>query len=124
MSNHWLRNDNGGGGGGDSDDGDDYGDDNDDCRAGDDVASNLVAIVCGYLGESRNQWLRNDNGGGGGGDSDDGDYGDCNDDCGAGDDDYDDDDDDEGRKEMFYLTTHSTHFITVIWRQTYGKGQH
>ena len=26
---------------------------------------------------------------------------------------------------MFYLTTHSTHFIygyTVIWRQTYGKG--
>ena len=26
-----------------------------------------------------------------------------------------------GRKEMFYLTTHSTHFIfTVIWRQTYG----
>ena len=29
----------------------------------------------------------------------------------------------EGRKEMFYLTTHSTHFIfTAIWRQTYGKG--
>ena len=27
----------------------------------------------------------------------------------------------EGRKEMFYLTTHSTHFVfTVIWRQTYG----
>ena len=26
------------------------------------------------------------------------------------------------RKEMFYLTTHSTHFNTVIWRQTYGKG--
>ena len=24
----------------------------------------------------------------------------------------------EGRKEMFYLTTHST--FTVIWRQTYG----
>ena len=22
---------------------------------------------------------------------------------------------------MFYLTTHSTHFLTVIWRQTYGK---
>ena len=29
----------------------------------------------------------------------------------------------EGRKEMFYLTTHSTHFIcTIIWRRTYGKG--
>ena len=28
----------------------------------------------------------------------------------------------EGRKEMFYLTTHSTHFIYVIWRQAYGKG--
>ena len=29
----------------------------------------------------------------------------------------------EGRKEMFYFTTHSTHFyFTVIWRQTYGKG--
>ena len=28
----------------------------------------------------------------------------------------------EGRKEIFYLTTHSTHFIfMVIWRQTYGK---
>ena len=26
------------------------------------------------------------------------------------------------RKEMFYLTTHSTHLITVIWRHTYGKG--
>ena len=23
---------------------------------------------------------------------------------------------------MFYLTTHSTHLFTVIWRQTYGKG--
>ena len=23
----------------------------------------------------------------------------------------------EGRKEMFYLTTHSTHYFTVIWRQ-------
>ena len=23
---------------------------------------------------------------------------------------------------MFYLTMHSTHFFTVIWRQTYGKG--
>ena len=22
---------------------------------------------------------------------------------------------------MFYLTTHSTHFNTVIWRPTYGK---
>ena len=29
----------------------------------------------------------------------------------------------EGRKEMFYLTTHSTHFIYDIWRQTYGRGQ-
>ena len=28
----------------------------------------------------------------------------------------------EGRKEVFYLTTHSTHLFTVIWRQTYGKG--
>ena len=28
----------------------------------------------------------------------------------------------EGRKEMFYLTTHSTHSLTVIWRQAYGKG--
>ena len=28
----------------------------------------------------------------------------------------------DGRKEMFYLATHSTHFISVIWRQTYyGK---
>ena len=28
-----------------------------------------------------------------------------------------------GRKELFYLTTHSTHFIlfTVKWRRTYGK---
>ena len=25
------------------------------------------------------------------------------------------------RKEMFYLTTHSTHLVTVIWRRTYGK---
>ena len=25
------------------------------------------------------------------------------------------------RKEMFYLTTHTTHFLTVIWRRTYGK---
>ena len=23
---------------------------------------------------------------------------------------------------MFYLTTHSTHLFTVIWRHTYGKG--
>ena len=29
--------------------------------------------------------------------------------------------DSEREREMFYLTTHSTHFIsTVIWRQTYG----
>ena len=28
----------------------------------------------------------------------------------------------EGRKEVFYLTTHSTHLVTVIWRSTYGKG--
>ena len=28
----------------------------------------------------------------------------------------------EGRKEMFYLTTHSTHLFTVIWLQTYCKG--
>ena len=28
----------------------------------------------------------------------------------------------EGRKEMFYLTTHSTHLFTVICHQTYGKG--
>ena len=28
----------------------------------------------------------------------------------------------EGRKEMFYLTTHSTLLFTVMWRQTYGKG--
>ena len=28
----------------------------------------------------------------------------------------------QGRKEMFYLTTYSTHILfTVIWRQTYGK---
>ena len=26
----------------------------------------------------------------------------------------------EGRKELFYLTTHSTHLVTVIWRQIYG----
>ena len=25
-------------------------------------------------------------------------------------------------KEMFYLTTHSTHFIIIIWHWTYGKG--
>ena len=25
-----------------------------------------------------------------------------------------------GRKDIFYLTTHSTHFI--LWRHTYGKG--
>ena len=25
------------------------------------------------------------------------------------------------RKEVFYLTTHSTHLVTVIWRRTYGK---
>ena len=28
----------------------------------------------------------------------------------------------EGRKEMFYLTTHSTHFIYGYMHQTYGKG--
>ena len=28
----------------------------------------------------------------------------------------------EGRKEMFYLTTHSTPLVNVIWRRTYGKG--
>ena len=28
----------------------------------------------------------------------------------------------EGRKEIFYLTTHSIHFIIVIWHQTYGRG--
>ena len=31
----------------------------------------------------------------------------------------------QGRKEMFYLTMHSTHFyflFTDIWYQTYGKG--
>ena len=28
----------------------------------------------------------------------------------------------EGRKEMIYLTTHSTHFKMVIWCQTYGIG--
>ena len=27
----------------------------------------------------------------------------------------------EERKEAFYSTTHSTHLVTVIWRQTYGK---
>ena len=27
----------------------------------------------------------------------------------------------EGRKEMFYLTIHVTHFNTVIWRRTYVK---
>ena len=27
----------------------------------------------------------------------------------------------EGRKEMFYLTTQSTHFNMVIWCKTYGK---
>ena len=27
-----------------------------------------------------------------------------------------------GRKEMFYLTMHSTHLITVIWCRTYSKG--
>ena len=27
-----------------------------------------------------------------------------------------------GRKEVFYLMTHSTHLVTVIWRLTYGKG--
>ena len=27
-----------------------------------------------------------------------------------------------GRKEMFYITEHSTHFFTVIWCHTYGKG--
>ena len=26
------------------------------------------------------------------------------------------------RKEVFYLTTHSTHLVTVIWRRTYDKG--
>ena len=26
----------------------------------------------------------------------------------------------EGRKEMFYLTMHSTYLVMVIWRQTYG----
>ena len=25
------------------------------------------------------------------------------------------------RKEGFYLTTHSTHLVMVIWRRTYGK---
>ena len=29
---------------------------------------------------------------------------------------------DGGRKEVFYLTMHSTHLVTVIWRRTYGKG--
>ena len=27
-----------------------------------------------------------------------------------------------GRNEMFYLTTYSKYFITVIWHRTYGKG--
>ena len=28
-----------------------------------------------------------------------------------------------GRKEIFYLTMHSKHFLfTIIWRRTYGKG--
>ena len=26
------------------------------------------------------------------------------------------------RKEVFYLTTHSTHLAMIIWRQTCGKG--
>ena len=26
------------------------------------------------------------------------------------------------RKEVFYLTTHSTHLVTVIWLRTYDKG--
>ena len=30
----------------------------------------------------------------------------------------------KGRKEMFDLMMHSTHFIYVIWHQTYGKGPH
>ena len=30
--------------------------------------------------------------------------------------------DEEGGKEVFYLTTHSTHLGMVIWRRTYGKG--
>ena len=29
----------------------------------------------------------------------------------------------ERRKEMFYLMTHSTHFIYIIWRQTYGRSE-
>ena len=30
----------------------------------------------------------------------------------------------QGRKDMFYLTTHSTHFMYGhIWRWTYGKGK-
>ena len=28
----------------------------------------------------------------------------------------------EGRKEMFYLTTHSTHFIYGYMVEAYGKG--
>ena len=28
----------------------------------------------------------------------------------------------EGRKEMFYLMTHSTHFYMVTWCSIYGKG--
>ena len=27
----------------------------------------------------------------------------------------------EERKEMFYLTMHSTHFIYSLWRRTYGR---
>ena len=28
----------------------------------------------------------------------------------------------ERKKDMFYLTTHSTHLFMVIWRRTFGKG--
>ena len=28
----------------------------------------------------------------------------------------------QSKLQVFYLTTHSTHLVTVIWRQTYGKG--
>ena len=28
----------------------------------------------------------------------------------------------EGRKDVYYLTTHSTNLVTVIWRRTYDKG--
>ena len=31
-------------------------------------------------------------------------------------------DDPHLKESLFYLTTHSKHFIYVIWRQTYGKG--